>query len=143
MTKRDPARPLGAMSISLRVFAGLAMITGALDIIAGTHLLTNAGARLPETVAADPVLNSQIKFFGAIWFGYGVMLWWATQDLRQRSAVLHILMAVLFLGGIGRVIAAWRFGLATPLLAAFIAIELLGPIVVVAWRWRLRSHSPA
>ena len=65
-----------------------AVVTGALDIIAGTRLLISGGAQLPEVAAADPVLNSQIKFLGAVWCGFGVALWWTTS--RPAGAQVHV-----------------------------------------------------
>jgi hypothetical protein len=121
----------------LRVFASFAIVTGSLDIIAGTQVLTGGGAHLSPDVAADPVLNSQIKYLGAIWVGFGAALWWTTRDLRGRSVMLHILLGAVFLGGIGRLLSALQFGMGPPLLTAFIVIELVGPVLVLVWRHRL------
>jgi len=55
-------------------------------------VLTGGGAKIPEPTASDPVLNNQIKFWGAIWFGYGTSLWWASADLVGRAELFQILM---------------------------------------------------
>jgi hypothetical protein len=63
------ARTFRPLSVALRVFAIFAIVTGALDIISGTLPLTAGGAHLVPSSTADVVLNSQIKFMGAIWCG--------------------------------------------------------------------------
>lgn len=141
MTERDGSR-FRALAVVLRVFAVFAVATGALDIVVGTRLLIDSGAVIPPGTAVDPVLNSQIKFFGAVWCGYGSALWWTAGDLRARAPMLRILLGTLFIGGIGRLLSAMLFGLGSTMLVAFIAIELAGLVAVLAWhRKRLGSEE--
>jgi hypothetical protein len=124
-----------ALAIVLRVFAVFAIVTGALDVLTGTELLTRGGAHLGEA-AGDAVLNSQIKYWGAVWCGFGVALWWSTNDLQARPGILFILLGTVFLGGIGRTLSALIYGAGPPMLTAFILIELIGPVAVFTWyRW--------
>ncbi len=50
----------------IRVFCLLPFATGVLDLVKGASYLLSGGAAIPDAVAADPVLNSQVKFWGAI-----------------------------------------------------------------------------
>jgi len=68
-------------------------------------LLTVGGARL-ESVAHDPVLNSQVGFWGAIWFGYGIILWRTSSNLRDEAGLFRLLCGILVLSGLARVGAA-------------------------------------
>ena len=126
-----------ALVIGLRAFALFAIVTGTLDIIVGLRLLAGSGAAIPAPAALDPMLNSHIKYMGAVWCGFGVALLWTVQNLRERAAMLHILLGTVFLGGMGRALSAVLFGVGSPLLAIFIAIELGGPVAVWVWHRRL------
>lgn len=143
MIPRTDGARLVALIAVLRFFAVFALLTGGLDVALGTKLLLASGADLPAHAAADPLLNSQIRYWGAVWCGFGAVLWWTTGDLLGRVALLQILMATVFLGGIGRLLSAFQFGAGPPMLTVFIAIELLGPPALDAWRRRLvrRHHS--
>jgi Domain of unknown function (DUF4345) len=120
------------LSVVLRVFAAFAIVTGISDLLAGPGVLVSSGAHLDPGSAADPLVDSQIRFMGAIWAGYGAALWWTAGDLIGRMPVLRLLAATLFLGGIGRSLSALRIGAAPPILLALIAIELVEPPLVFA-----------
>jgi hypothetical protein len=128
MTTAD--RALWRLGFGLKLFAAFAILTGATDIIDGVRLLIGSGARL-EAVAHDPVLNSQIRYLGAVWGGFGAILWWFSNDLQARRRPLEILCAAVFIGGIGRTIAALSDGAGPRLLTFFIVIEFAGPPIVV------------
>lgn len=120
----------------LQLFSIFALATGLGDVLAGSQLLTAAGAKL-GTGGIDPVLNSQIHYLGAMWAGFGASLWWCARDLRNRAGLLRLLMASVIVGGLGRVIAAIQYGSGPPLLSFFIAIELLAPPAIIFWHNRL------
>ena len=130
---RQRWRPLARVLQLFGIFA-LATVLG--DVLAGSQLLTAAGASLGAG-AVDPVLNSQIHYLGAMWAGVGASLWWCARDLRSRAGLLQLLMAAVIVGGVGRVIAAVRYGSGPPMLAFFIAVELLAAPAIVFWHRRL------
>ena len=114
------------LRVTLRCFCALPLVTGLGDVMTGVASLVAAGARIAPTTAVDPTLVSQIGFWGAIWFGYGISLWWAVGDVRGRPAPVRIALAVLFLGGLARALAWARFGTpAAPLVGAAV-LELVG-----------------
>ena len=56
-----------ALKIAVRTLCIVPFFTGVADIVDGAGLLTLAGSQLGQAVN-DPILNSQIGFWGAIWF---------------------------------------------------------------------------
>ncbi|TCP30123.1 DUF4345 domain-containing protein [Sphingomonas sp. BK235] len=119
--------------IILRVFGAFAVLTGIGDVATGPGLLIASGAVIPTDVAADPLLNSQLRFFGATWAGCGAMIWWIGGAPLERRVPLLIMAATIFIAGIGR-LAAWiDTGGGTALLAAFIGIELIGAPAIALW----------
>lgn len=120
----------------LRFVAIFALTTGVGDVFVGSRILTAVGAELGSG-GVDPVLNSQLHYLGAMWAGFGVVIWWCTRDLRGRAGLLQMLMAAVMVGGVGRVIAAMQYGWGPPLLAFFVAVELLAPPAILLWHRRL------
>ncbi len=129
---RPPRSSERRLSLVLRCFCALPFVTGLGDVLTGVAPLIAAGARIPPATAVDPSLVSQVAFWGAVWFGYGIGLWWAAGDVRGRAAPVRIALAVLFLGGLARAFAWARFGApAVPLVGAAV-LELVGS--PLAWR---------
>ena len=113
-----------------------AIVTGTGDVLAGARILEATGAELGSG-GADPVLNSQIHYLGAMWAGFGASLWWCARDLRDRGGLLPLLMGAILVGGVGRIIAAVQYGPGPPLILFFIAVELLAPPAITLWHRRL------
>ena len=121
------------LQLAIRCFCVIPFVTGGLDVLRGIAFLKSAGARLDDELERDPVLNSQIKFWGAIWFGYGVLLFRASSHLRDEPNVFKALCGMLALSGVARTAAAASYGSpGVPLTAATI-IELAGGSGFFAW----------
>lgn len=82
----------------------------------------------PTTAVAD----SQIRFFGSAWAGYGVLLWWASDDLRSRQTPLALLGGVSLAAGIGRMVSSMKFGFGAEWTKIAMWAEFIGPVGVYA-----------
>ena len=122
-----------ALRLVVRVFCLLPFATGALDLVRGASYLRSGGAVIPDPAAADPVLNSQVKFWGAIWLGFGLTLWRTTSDLRANAGLFRLLMGILVLSGTGRATAAIQFGRPGRALEGAMALELVGVPLLLLW----------
>lgn len=127
------------LSVALRIVAGFAIITGLIDIVAGTGILALMGSQLPAGAAADPALDSQFRFLSATWFGYGLALWWVAGDLARRLTILELFALAMFVGGLGRVISIAVNGVPPAPMLVFLAIELVGPVAAVLTARRLQK----
>ena len=122
---------MAALPTFLKVGSAFAVATGTMDVLLGAQTLETAtGAAFPMNSAAAVLADSQLRFFGGIWAGYGLMLWWTSNDLRSRRVPLAILGSVVLLGGIGRSISGALYGFGSSLIVAFTAIELVVPPAV-------------
>ena len=121
-----------ALKWAIRVLCILAFVTGIIDMFAGVRLLIAGGGRL-ASVADDPVLNSQVAFWGAIWFGFGVVLWWTSANLRIEVSLFRILCAVTALSGLARMVAAFAYGLPGPVLTLAMIVEIGAGVGLCAW----------
>ncbi|WP_446719501.1 DUF4345 domain-containing protein [Inquilinus sp. OTU3971] len=77
----------------------------------------------------------------AIWLGFGLVLWWISNDPLHRAAAARLLFAILFVSGLARLYALVRWGFPGPLLAGAIAIELVLSPIPILWLNRLQQHS--
>lgn len=122
-----------ALVIAIRVFCLLPFATGLADLVFGARVFATTGLTLPAAITSSPALNSQIGFWGAIWFGTALLLWKCTTDLVGHRDWFYLLCGILFLSGVGRAIAAVRFGLPpAPLLGAML-LELIGMPLAILW----------
>ena len=118
--------------MAVRALCIIPFVTGAVDIVDGMDLLILGGARLAG-VARDPILNSQIGFWGAIWLGFGVVLWRASGRLREEAELFRLLCGTIALSGLARLGAALAYGLPGPVLTAAMAVELGAGVGFILW----------
>lgn len=124
------------------LLAIIPLVTGLLKLVMGLRAQALIGARLPPEVFDDALLNSQMRFYGTIWFGFGVLLCLCLSDISAYSSLLRGSLAIVFLGGIGRVATLFQFGvpagaLGTAFVAAVTAIEIVEMPLLFWWHWQL------
>ncbi len=141
MSKLTNLSTIGAFVTVVRMFCVVPLLTGLVDIIGGTWILGQAGAVLPREITTDAVLNNQIAFWGAIWLGFGILLWWASNDPLNRATVARMLFIVLFMSGLARGYAWVRWGYPGPVLTGAMAIELVLSPALLFWLDRLLLRS--
>lgn len=125
------------------LFAALAIVTGTADMLLGVPGRAALGMQLSAEAANDAVLNSQFRFLASIWLGLGLLLCLCVFRLERYGPVLDGALAVVFLGGIGRILALvdqgfpdTAFSIGFVVLA--IAVEIVGMPALIAWHRKLR-----
>ncbi|KAF4964331.1 hypothetical protein FSARC_7737 [Fusarium sarcochroum] len=118
------------LSGGLKLFAVFSMFTGSVDVILGHKMVIPASERslLPRSTLS--VLDNQLRFLGAIWAGYGSVLWWATNDFSSRQVPLSLLGIVLFLSGVGRLTSGLSYGWGAAWTKVAAGIELVFPPLI-------------
>jgi hypothetical protein len=112
-----------ALKVVVLILSLIPLLTGALDIGLGAESLGMSGAVLSGQSLSDPVLNSQVRFWGAIWFAVGVMLVVAAMDLERHALWFRLICGAIFLSGIAWLVSLVQFGLPSPPLVAAVLIE--------------------
>ena len=122
----------------LKVSSAFAMLTGTADVLLGTRMIeSGSGASFPIDSAAAVLADSQLRFLGAMWAGYGAILWWVSCDLRERRVPLAILGGVMVAGGAGRAISGALHGFSSRLWLGLMVGELLiPPAIWFLTNWR-------
>ena len=99
------------------------------------------GAQLPEDVISDPVLDSQNRFYGVVFMGFGALLFVCSSDVVKYATVLRITLGFVLLGGVARVISIVLFGLPTPLVSGLILVELIGVPLLLIWHAKVLRQN--
>ena len=128
-------------TIVLKVLASVPVLVGLSHLFMGLGSDALLGAKLPLEVLSDPVLDSQNRFYGVIFIGYGTLIFLCASDVRKYSSVLRIVAGFIFLGGFGRLVSIVLFGLPTPPVIALIAVELIGVPLLLWWHFRVLQQS--
>lgn len=129
----------------VRALAILALVTGSIDVLLGLAAQATLGAALEEGYG-DPLLNSQIRYLGAVWLGFGALLWHCLGDLPKHAAILRGALVIVFIGGLGRVASVIQFGFpASTVGHGFVigatAIEIIGMPLLLLWMRRLLPRA--
>lgn len=117
------------VSRTLKVCSFFAVLTGSLDICLGTTMLGGDAVFAPSS-PQTAIADSQIRFFGSVWAGYGAMLWWTSNDLRARQTPLALLGGISLLAGVGRFVSSMKFGFGAEWTRIAMLAELLGPPLI-------------
>lgn len=121
----------------IRILCIIPFATGATDLLLGASALSTVGAQLSPDALAEPSLNSQLRFFGAIWLGFGLMLWHSTRDLTKHAAWFRLMCFALVLSGIGRVISMIQLGIPQAPFVIATIVELVVIPLAFLWHWRV------
>jgi len=112
-------------SIIIYMIATVCIITGGKDFLGGIAGLTGIGEGVSATALADPAMNNAFQFFAGIWIGVGILLIFFLRDLERYKPAMLLLFGIIFLGGIGRLIALLNFGMPATEGATVITIGLI------------------
>ncbi len=121
-----------ALQIATAVLALIPILTGIITMLGVSDPLYAS-----SSVPALPVLDSNLRFFGGLWFGLGLALLWLVPRIESESVLYRVVWAGIFLGGIGRLLSIVMVG-APPLpFVGFTLLELIGAPLFVYWQHRV------
>jgi len=113
----------------------IAITTGANDFWNGAAVKGDFGKNL-GSLTDDPTLNFTLRFLGAIWMGFGVLLILFITDLDRYKTALLLSFAIVIIGGIGRLISVLKHGIEQGnemTTYSIMAVELLLVPVLLGW----------
>ena len=133
-----------ALKHVLQAFAAIALITGGIDLTLGLAGQQAIGMVLSVEDLREPILNSQIRYLGAIWFGFGILLLVCASNIHKHAALLRTALAIVFLGGLGRLATVLQFGLPDAAVGigfvyVAIGVELIGVPLLLWWHHQLTA----
>lgn len=122
------------LQIVLAVLGFIPIFTGGLSIILGVGALSAVGGLVPSEAVNNVVVDSEIRFLGAIWFGIGVIVYWVIPAIDKQTTLFRLLIGGIFLGGIGRLLSALSVGIPPIQFIGVIVLELIGMPLLLLWQ---------
>ncbi|SHL11143.1 protein of unknown function [Bradyrhizobium lablabi] len=114
-------------------------ILGAVPVLTG--IITMFGLSDPIYAAAkippNALLDSNLRFFGGVWLGLGIALYWLVPNIEKQTVLFRVLWGMIFLGGIGRLLSMAFVGVPPLPFIAFTALEIIGAPFFIWWQARL------
>ena len=87
-------------------------------------------------------VDGQYRYLSAIYLGFGCLLIWIQFRLERETELFRILMAMVFVAGVGRGVAIMTYGVpGLPILLAT-TFELVFPPLLVFWHYTNLVRSP-
>jgi len=123
-----------ALQITMIVLGAIPVITGILTMF-GLDDPLYASAHLPR----NTLLDSNLRFFGGLWLGLGLAVWWLVPAIEKCGSLFRILWGMIFLGGIGRALSKIFAGLPPAPFMGFTLLELLGAPLIILWQYRIET----
>jgi hypothetical protein len=82
-------------------------LLGVIPILTG--LVTMFGLSDPIYASAgippNALLDSNLRFYGGVWLGLGVALYWLIPNVERQTLLFRVLWGMIFLGGVGRLMS--------------------------------------
>jgi Domain of unknown function (DUF4345) len=124
---------LGGLLMFFR-FGGPALIYGATGPGPfGNRWLTERGATL--------LLDADLRFFGAMMIGLGVVFFWMILNVEALGSVIYILACAVALGAAARIYARIKFGSPGTAGTIPVVIEVIIPILLILLRYYVGRDS--
>lgn len=130
---RTPARrTLQALLVAL----GTATVgIGLLHVLFGPAIIRGS-------IPVNATMDSEDRFFGAIFLAYGVALLWCAVDVDRKLTQVKLAALAFFAGGLARLVSMAATGLPAPFFIAMTAVELLLPGILVWLAVYVEANGP-
>ena len=128
--------------MTLGVLSAIPFLSGLAGMLVGPKTLPGDTSQLGATA------DSEYRFVNAFWFATAPVIWSAIPQVEQRTGLLRRLTAVIFVGGLARLVSWRTTGRPHAVFIAATVLELVGLPAVMAWRSRVArlasgaSHRP-
>jgi hypothetical protein len=121
---------------SLQIVTGF---LGAIPVLTG--LIGMSGVRDPiyasARLAADSLLDSNLRFFSGLWLVLGLALYWLIPRIEKQTVLFRVIWIMIFLGGVGRLLSMLFLALPPVPFVGFTILEIVGAPIFVLWQARL------
>jgi hypothetical protein len=86
---------------------------------------------------ADPLFDSNLRFFAGVWLGLGLAIFWLVPKIEQHTLLFRVIWGMIFIGGIGRIVSMLFVGLPPAPFIGFTVLEIVGAPLFVIWQRRI------
>ncbi|MQA26566.1 MAG: DUF4345 domain-containing protein, partial [Micromonosporaceae bacterium] len=124
-TTGDPAG--GAGTGSRRALQGLLVAFGLIAVGTGIAEIAIGGALVSQGEPVPVDVDSNYRFFAVFWLGAGLTLLWTVPRVERAAGPLRAVAALVFLGGLARLLSIAMAGVPSPMFLGLLALELAAP----------------
>ena len=87
------------------------------------------------------LLDSDLRFFGAMMIGIGIVFFWAIRKVEALGSVIYILASAVALGAAARIYARIRYGDPGTAGTIPVVIELVIPVLLILLQYYARKDA--
>jgi len=125
-----------ALRVATALLGAVPVITGVVGMMGLSDPLY-AGLNLPT----DATLDSNMRFFGGVWLGLGLCVWWLVPRIATQTALFRAAWLMIAVGGVGRLLSIALVGLPLTPFIAFTALEIVGAPLFIWWQHRVAQDA--
>ena len=115
----------------------LVVVLGTVQVVFGVNSPLYAEANLP----AFPILDSNLRFFGGMGLGLGLILLWITPRIEHHRVLFIAVWLCAWIGGVGRLISWPIVGAPSTMLISFTILEVIGAPLLIYWQGKIAGSQ--
>jgi hypothetical protein len=129
--------------MSLRRLQIATALLGAVPVLTGLIGMLGLSDPLYATLnlPRDATLDSNMRFFGGVWLGLGLSVWWLVPRIASETALFRAVWLMIFLGGVGRLVSLLVIGLPMLPFVGFTVLEIVGAPLFVWWQRAVQNSA--
>jgi hypothetical protein len=121
----------------LQVAVGVAGLVPVSAGLAGVLL----GPGMAGRVVADVSVDSHFRYLSGLLLGIGLTYWGMIPGIARRGAGFRLLTAVVFVGGVGRVVGVLMNGAPSWPMVFGLGMEMVVTPALCFWQWRVERAA--
>ena len=123
------------LQVASAILAAIPVVTGIIGLLGTSDPLYELKGQ------PDVLLDSNLRFFGGLWLGLGIAMYWLVPRIDTQTVLFRALWGIIFLGGIGRLISMLAVAAPPVPFIGFTVLEIVGAPLLVLWQARLAQRA--
>jgi len=131
LIRRRNTSAISGLRLAVAVFGLIPVGAGLAGMLTGTTML---GVPTPTEV------DSHFRYLSGLLLAIGLAFWSTIPRITQSTTIFRLLTALVFVGGIGRLIGVFSVGVPTPPMLGGLAMELVITPLLCLWQARVAGR---